>query len=49
MTDALGKVSGEIDQITRQLATGDIDKLAIQTRYLDYKYGDALDDEEKPA
>lgn len=49
LTDALGKVSGEIDQITRQLATGDIDKLAIQTRYLDYKYGDALDDEEKPA
>ena len=49
LTEALGKVSGEIDQITRQLAAGDLDNLAIKTRYLDYKYGEALVEPEKPA
>ncbi len=44
LTESLGKISGEIDSVTRQLASGAIDKLAIQTRYLDYKYGDALED-----
>jgi hypothetical protein len=38
-----GQISGEIDQITRQLAAGDIDALAIRGRYLDYRYGDALE------
>lgn len=39
LTDSLGKISSEIDSITRQLADGQIDKLAVTTRYLDYKYG----------
>ena len=42
--DSLGLISGEIDSVTRQLASGAIDDLAIKTRYLDYKYGDALDE-----
>ncbi|MDE1916196.1 MAG: hypothetical protein KGJ57_01200 [Sphingomonadales bacterium] len=36
---SLGKISTEIDSVTRQLAEGSIDQLAIQTRFLDYKYG----------
>ncbi len=40
----LERISDEIDSITRQLAAGAIDNLAITTRYLDYKYGDALDE-----
>lgn len=44
LTDSLGKISSEIDSVTRQLASGAIDNLAIQTRYLDYKYGGALED-----
>lgn len=39
----LKTISDEIDSITRQLAMGAIDNLAITTRYLDYKYGEALD------
>jgi hypothetical protein len=39
LTDSLGKISTEIDSVTRQLASGAIDNLAIKTRYLDYKYG----------
>lgn len=39
LADSLGKISAEIDSVTRQLAEGQIDNLAIQTRYLDYKYG----------
>jgi hypothetical protein len=46
LTDSLGKISTEIDSVTRQLASGAIDNLAIRTRYLDYKYGDALDQTE---
>lgn len=46
-TEALGKISGEIDSVTRQLASGAIDNLAIQTRYLDYKYGEALEAADK--
>ncbi len=40
----LRTISDEIDSITRQLAVGAIDNLAITTRYLDYKYGEALED-----
>lgn len=40
---SLGKISKEIDSVTRQLAEGSLDDLAIKTRYLDYKYSDALD------
>lgn len=39
LVDSLGKISAEIDSVTRQLASGAIDNLAIKTRYLDYKYG----------
>ncbi len=43
LTESLGKISAEIDSVTRQLASGAIDKLSIQSRYLDYKYGDGLE------
>ena len=43
LADGLGKISAEIDQVTRQLAAGDLDKLAIRGRFLDYKYGGALE------
>ena len=46
LTDGLGKISTEIDQITRQLAAGDLDKLAVRGRFLEYKYGEALDEGE---
>lgn len=38
----LGKISREIDSVTRQLAQGSLDDLAIKHRYLDYKYGDGV-------
>lgn len=41
LVDSLGKISKEIDHVTRQLAEGSLDDLAIRTRYLDYKYGGA--------
>ncbi len=43
LTDSLGKISGEIDSITRQLAEGSLDDLAIKHRYLDYKFGEGAD------
>ena len=39
LTESLGKISAEIDSITRQLAEGSLDDLAIKHRYLDYKFG----------
>lgn len=39
ITESLGKISREIDTVTRQLADGALDDLAIRTRYLDYRYG----------
>ena len=39
--DGLQMISTEIDSVTRQLAAGALDNLAIKTRYLEYKYGDA--------
>jgi len=39
LTESLGKISQEIDRVTRQLADGALDDLAIRTRYLDYRYG----------
>ena len=45
IVQSLGKISDEIDHVTRQLAAGALDDLAVRTRYLDYKYGDA----EEPA
>lgn len=49
LTESLGKISTEIDSVTRQLASGALDNLAIQTRYLDYKYGDAIEAADRPA
>ena len=43
LTDSLGKISGEIDSITRQLAEGSLDDLAIRHRFLDYKFGSGQD------
>ncbi len=36
---SLGRISAEIDSVTRQLADGALDDLAVRTRFLDYKYG----------
>ncbi|MEO0463928.1 MAG: hypothetical protein AAF127_12410 [Pseudomonadota bacterium] len=46
LTDSLGKLSSEIDRVTRELAEGAMDDLAIKDRYLEYRYGgsDALED-----
>lgn len=48
LTKSLGNISKEIDSVTRQLAEGSLDDLAIKNRYLEYKYGDA-DDTSKEA
>lgn len=48
LSDGLGKISGEIDHISRQLAAGNLAGLETRGRFLDYKYGDALDGEGKP-
>lgn len=40
LQDGLQLISTEIDSVTRQLAAGALDDLAIRTRYLDYKYGE---------
>lgn len=49
LTESLGKISQEIDRVTRQLADGAIDDLAIRTRYLDYRYGAAGEPDTLPA
>ncbi|MEO5587709.1 MAG: hypothetical protein ABIQ81_08465 [Novosphingobium sp.] len=43
LSESLGRISGEIEQITRDLAAGEIDGLAVRTRYLGYKYGEGPD------
>lgn len=40
VTEGLDKISHEIDSVTRQLADGALDDLAIKHRFLDYRYGD---------
>jgi hypothetical protein len=49
LTASLSKVSSEIDRVTRQLAEGAMDDLAIKDRYLEYRFGgiEALSDETK--
>lgn len=49
LVDSLGKISREIDHVTRQLADGALDDLAIRTRYLDYRYGAAGEPDALPA
>jgi hypothetical protein len=46
LTESLEKLSGELDRVTRRLAEGALDDLAIKTRYLEYRYGgaEALED-----
>ena len=39
LVESLTKIGAEIDHVTRQLAEGSLDDLAIRSRYLDYKYG----------
>ncbi len=39
LTDSLTKISGELDRVTRRLAEGALDDLAIKDRYLEYRYG----------
>jgi hypothetical protein len=39
LVDGLGRISEEIDRVTRQLADGALDDLAIRSRYLEYRYG----------
>jgi hypothetical protein len=49
LIEGLGKIGEEIDALSRRLAEGDIDSLATEARYLDYRYGNALEDGTKPA
>lgn len=46
LTESLTKLSGEVDRVTRRLAEGALDDLAIKSRYLEYRYGgaEALED-----
>jgi hypothetical protein len=46
LTESLDKLSGEVDRVTRRLAEGALDDLAIKSRYLEYRYGgaEALED-----
>lgn len=46
LTESLTKLSGEVDRVTRLLAEGALDDLAIKSRYLEYRYGgaEALED-----
>lgn len=39
LTEGLVKISGEIDDLSRKLAEGDLDALATEARYLDTRYG----------
>lgn len=50
LTESLGKLSGELDRVTRRLAEGALDDLAVKTRYLEYRYGgaEALEDLRTP-
>ena len=36
---SLERLSGEVDRVTRRLAEGALDDLAIKSRYLEYRYG----------
>ncbi len=49
LTESLSKISSEVDRVTRRLAEGALDDLAIKSRYLEYRYGgaEALEDQSK--
>lgn len=40
LVESLGRIRDEIGHVTRQLAEGSLDDLAIRNRFLDYKYGE---------
>lgn len=46
LIESLTKLSGEVDRVTRRLAEGAMDDLAVKSRYLDYRFGsdDLLED-----
>lgn len=46
LTQSLSRLSGEVERVTRRLAEGALDDLAIKSRYLEYRYGgtEALED-----
>ena len=46
LVESLTKLSGEVDRVTRRLAEGAMDDLAVKSRYLDYRFGgdDILED-----
>jgi hypothetical protein len=48
LTEGLSRITDEIDALSRKLAEGDIDALATEARYLDYRYGNALEDKSGP-
>ena len=48
LTASLGKISQEIDHVTRQLAEGSLDDLAIKNRFLEYKYGEGEETSKEP-
>ena len=48
IAQSLEKISHEIDSVTRQLASGALDDLAVRTRFLDYKYGEGVVEGEEP-
>lgn len=39
LTESLSRLSGEVERVTRRLAEGALDDLAIKSRYLEYRYG----------
>lgn len=39
IASSLEKISKEIDSVTRQLAEGSLDELAVKDRFLEYRYG----------
>ena len=39
LVESLTKLSGEVDRVTRRLAEGAMDDLAVKSRYLDYRFG----------
>ncbi|MDX3900729.1 MAG: hypothetical protein QHC40_09510 [Sphingobium sp.] len=41
LVEGLGVIDAEIDRMTEQLASGDLDKLATQNRFLELKYQEA--------
>lgn len=46
LVTSLTKLSGEVERVTRRLAEGAMDDLAVKSRYLDYRFGgdDLLED-----